>query len=75
MAKQRALAHRPNNEYGENVYYAMNFDPSAEQCVKSWYDEIKNYNYSKPGFSSKTGHFTQVVWKDSIELGVGITTL
>ncbi|KAM7352214.1 uncharacterized protein ACRADG_004848 [Cochliomyia hominivorax] len=75
LAKQRSLQHRPHNDYGENIYYAMNFEPSAEQCVKSWYDEIKNYNYSKPGFSSQTGHFTQVVWKESIELGVGITTL
>lgn len=69
------MQHRPNNEYGENIYYAFNFDPSAEHCVKSWYDEIKNYNFSKPGFSSQTGHFTQVVWKDSIELGVGITKM
>jgi hypothetical protein len=30
------------------------------------------YNYSSPGFSSATGHFTQVVWSDSIQLGIGI---
>ena len=39
-----------------------------------WYDEIKDYNFSKPGFSSNTGHFTQVVWVDSVELGVGKAT-
>ncbi|XP_065357746.1 uncharacterized protein LOC135951926 [Calliphora vicina] len=75
LAKKRSMSHRPQNEYGENIYYALNMEPTAEHCVKSWYDEIKNYNFSKPGFSSKTGHFTQVVWRDSIEVGVGITKL
>ncbi|KAI8129994.1 Golgi-associated plant pathogenesis-related protein 1 [Lucilia cuprina] len=72
LAKRNSISHRPQNEYGENIYYCVNMEATAEQCVKSWYDEIKHYNFSKPGFSSQTGHFTQVVWKDSLELGVGI---
>ena len=39
-----------------------------------WYDEIKDYNFNKPGFNSNTGHFTQVVWVDSVELGVAKAT-
>ncbi|CAF4201446.1 unnamed protein product, partial [Rotaria magnacalcarata] len=39
----------------------------------SWYGEISSYNYSSPGFSSSTGHFTQVIWKSSIQLGIGIS--
>ncbi|CAM4819568.1 unnamed protein product, partial [Rotaria magnacalcarata] len=38
----------------------------------SWYNEISSYNYSSPDFSSSTGHFTQVIWKISIQLGIGI---
>ncbi|CAF5089453.1 unnamed protein product, partial [Rotaria sp. Silwood1] len=30
------------------------------------------YNYSSPGFSSVTGHFTQVIWLGSTQLGIGI---
>lgn len=33
------------------------------------YDEINKYNYKNPGFSSSTGHFTQVVWRSSTEVG------
>jgi glioma pathogenesis-related protein 2 len=40
--------------------------------VQAWYDEIKDYDYMKPAFSYKTGHFTQVIWKNTINLGVGI---
>ena len=40
--------------------------------MESGYSEITAYNYSAPGFSSGTGHFTQVVWQNSIQVGVGI---
>lgn len=38
----------------------------------AWYDEISMYNYSSPGFSSATGHFTQVIWLGSTQLGIGV---
>lgn len=36
------------------------------------YSEIKYYQFGYGGFSMQTGHFTQVVWKDTKELGVAI---
>ena len=36
-----------------------------------WYDEIKDYNFKNPGNFGGTGHFTQVVWVASQEMGVG----
>ncbi|XP_067263672.1 GLI pathogenesis-related 2 isoform X4 [Chanodichthys erythropterus] len=72
----RTLKHS-NGDYGENVYYAWSSADkklTGREAVESWYSEIKDYNFSRPGFSSKTGHFTQVVWKDTKELGVGLAT-
>jgi hypothetical protein len=37
-----------------------------------WYNELSLYNYSSPGFSSATGHFTQVIWLGSTQVGIGI---
>uniref|UniRef100_A0A673NBK4 SCP domain-containing protein n=1 Tax=Sinocyclocheilus rhinocerous TaxID=307959 RepID=A0A673NBK4_9TELE len=46
----------------------------GKEAVDSWYSEIKDYNFNTPGHQPKTGHFTQVVWKSSTELGVGLAT-
>ena len=35
------------------------------------YKEVCKYDFNKPGYSNKVGHFTQVVWKASTELGIG----
>jgi hypothetical protein len=75
LAQTGQLEHRESNKYGENLYYGWSsepkFDVSAGVPVQAWYDEIKDYNFSRPGFSPKTGHFTQVVWEKSTELGCG----
>merc|ERR1712039_843832 len=43
------------------------------KAVDLWYDEIKYTNGGlTSAFSSNTGHYTQVVWKDSTHLGCGI---
>ena len=37
------------------------------------YNEVcdPGYDFNNGGFSSRTGHFTQVVWKESTDLGMG----
>jgi len=68
------MQHRSNSKYGENIFMCSGMTPNGATAVKSWYDEISKYRFSNPGFHSGTGHFTQVVWKGSRELGVGIAT-
>lgn len=69
------VKYRPGNRYGENLFVASNFQPTAEEVVKDWYSEILAYNFKQPGFSLNTGNFTQLVWKKTMEIGVGITRL
>ncbi|KAI5618360.1 Golgi-associated plant pathogenesis-related protein 1 [Silurus asotus] len=47
---------------------------AGEEPVTDWYNEIKDYDFSKPGNQRGTGHFTQVVWKATTEIGVGLAT-
>lgn len=57
--------------YGENMAWGYS---SIESVVTAWYSEEKYYDYSNPGFSYTTGHFTQVVWKATTEIGCALKT-
>ncbi|KAJ6093517.1 hypothetical protein N7486_008806 [Penicillium sp. IBT 16267x] len=53
--------------YGENLAFGY---PNASAAVEAWGDEGKLYNFKKPtGFTEATGHFTQLVWKSTEEVG------
>ncbi|XP_037046709.1 Golgi-associated plant pathogenesis-related protein 1-like [Bradysia coprophila] len=72
IANKRQLQHSSERKYGENIYWSSGKTINGKDPVDSWYSEIKQYNYKNATFSSGTGHFTQVVWKNSLELGVGV---
>lgn len=44
-----------------------------ELFYRSWYDEVKQYTWNvEPKGSFKAGQFSQMVWKNSKELGIGL---
>ena len=45
---------------------------TGRQATEMWYEESDKYRYNSPGFSTGTGHFTQIVWAASTEMGAGI---
>ena len=60
--------HSATTPYGENLAWGY---PDVQSVVDAWYGEEASYDYTKPGFSSATGHFTQVVWRGTTEVGCG----
>jgi hypothetical protein len=42
--------------------------------VDSWYEEIKDYSFARSDYIKGTGHFTQVVWKNTTDVGFGIAS-
>ncbi|KAL2815624.1 CAP domain-containing protein [Aspergillus cavernicola] len=53
--------------YGENLAYGY---LNATSAVQAWGDEVALYDFNKPtGFTEETGHFTQLVWKGTREVG------
>lgn len=48
---------------------------TGRKATDQWYNEISNYNFSDPKKSkSPVGHFTQVVWKGSTQMGAAMAT-
>ena len=57
---------------GENLYWGYGLSSIGNDAVDSWYEEIEDYDFNNPGYKSGIGHFTQLVWKNSQQLGCGI---
>lgn len=58
--------------YGENLAAGTTGAMDPEAVVAMWYDEVKGYSFQQPGFSMQTGHFTQVVWRSTTQVGCGM---
>lgn len=58
-------------KYGENLAFSTAPVMSYTDVVKAWYDEINLYDFNQPKFSAQVGHFTQVVWKTTTQVGCG----
>jgi uncharacterized protein YkwD len=78
-AKGSCLSHENRKGIGENLFFfAAEFftDPMtmAEAVVRTFYAEGKNYDYKryKRNFF-QVGHFTQLIWKSTNKIGVGIS--
>ncbi|KAG5343425.1 GAPR1 protein, partial [Acromyrmex charruanus] len=76
LAAKGRLEHKANIDYGENLYCMWSSNPKTivggEEPVNEWYAEEVQHQYGKEPTTLKTGHFTQVIWRDSTELGVGM---
>lgn len=58
-------------EYGENLHKGS-LPITPEQVADSWASESKDYDYVTNSCSGVCGHWTQMVWKDTYELGCGL---
>ena len=56
---------------GQNLYVLGGAAPTGKDITEDWYSENKNYNYStgKAKNNGVIGHFTQLVWKSSKNIG------
>ena len=80
LAADCKLVHRPNKgpwaqKHGENIFWGGGEDYNALDASKSWYSEIKDYKYGKLNNNNwyKTGHYTQMVWRNTTHVGMGMT--
>ena len=65
--------HKGQIPFGENLFIAS-YRTNISHAVKLWAAEKKTYNYKQnrcqPG--KQCGHYTQVVWKGTTDVGCGV---
>ncbi len=72
LARTCAFKHSTGN-YGENLWKGTSGAFSIKQVVDSWGSEKENYNYSDNSCAEGEvcGHYTQIVWEATTEVGCG----
>ena len=76
-SKNRNLKGKEGEYVGENLYYFSAYPVLEYKCgsmSESWYEEIKDYDFNtgKSKNGGVVGHFTQLIWKNTKEVGFGI---
>jgi len=56
---------------GENIYASTGNTVNPGDAVNSWMSEQKDYDYASNNISA-AGHYTQVVWRNSVRIGCAI---
>jgi uncharacterized protein YkwD len=71
------IDHNPNRSdghpyyVGENIYGGSGM-PTGPDAVDLWVSEAANYDYATNSCSGVCGHYTQVVWRNTAELGCAL---
>ena len=73
--------HRPQQgewkqQHGENIFWGKGRAYKALDASKSWHSEKKDYSYGPLTGNDwyATGHYTQMVWRNTQQVGMGKAT-
>jgi pathogenesis-related protein 1 len=72
LLTRKQLVHRPKSAYGENLFEITGASASSAQVVSAWAAESQNYDHSSNRCRGVCGHFTQIVWGDTKEVGCAV---
>ena len=66
------FAHSHNQSLGENLYEIRGAAATAASVVNTWAGEVKDYDYGSNNCRGTCGHYTQIVWNDTKEVGCAV---
>ena len=69
---RKHFSHRPDSRYGENLFTISGASASPAKVVAEWASEARDYDYRSNQCRGVCGHYTQIVWRDTKEVGCGI---
>ena len=72
LLARREFFHRPNSRYGENLFETTGAPAAPEDVIDAWASESRDYDYRSNRCRGVCGHFTQIVWRDTKEVGCAV---
>ncbi|MFA7687421.1 MAG: CAP domain-containing protein [Moheibacter sp.] len=69
------MNHRTDSDKGENLYWTSRVsETTPTDAVHGWYSEKQGFNNEEINADNiyAIGHYTQMVWKDTREVGMGM---
>lgn len=63
----------PYSIYGQPVCSNHTENDIVKACAAKWYGAVKFFDWADPKMTVKSSPFTQMVWKNSTRIGVGIS--
>ena len=79
LLSNNLFQHSGTQLYGENLAYFQGYGNDLMTIIKLsidlWYNEVELYDFNNPRFTEAAGHFTCLVWKNSVEFGMGFSVL
>ncbi|HEV1287898.1 MAG TPA: CAP domain-containing protein [Bryobacteraceae bacterium] len=64
--------HNPDSHYGENLFDIRGDSVSPAFVVSAWGSEVKDYDYASNTCRRVCGHYTQIVWASTKQVGCGV---
>ncbi|HUA21252.1 MAG TPA: CAP domain-containing protein [Bryobacteraceae bacterium] len=72
LARSRRFYHRPGSNLGENIFEISGAPASPAEVVADWASEAHDYNYRANTCRAVCGHYTQLVWGTTREVGCAV---
>ena len=72
LMARRTFSHRPDSPYGENLFEFRGAAANPKDVVQAWASEAGNYDYRANRCRTTCGHYTQIVWRNTREVGCAV---
>jgi pathogenesis-related protein 1 len=72
LLEKRQFVHRPKSKFGENLYEVQGAKATPKQVVDRWASEAANFDYKTNKCRGACGHYTQIVWSGTKEVGCAV---
>ncbi len=72
LLARRQFAHRPDSQYGENLFAISGGTVPPSKVVNEWASESRDYDLRSNSCKGVCGHYTQIVWDGTRQVGCGV---